>query len=245
VNTAFGALADTLMSVDSTAPTACAEWSVHELTAHLAAGSAEIADLVELELAEGRTRSTRDFEEREAPYRSLSPVRLRDAFFTEALRANVAVQRLSTADEGRRRVLFTGIALDAPTLISHIESELVLHRWDIVGSDDIAIAALSDSQLAAHAAATVTAMQPNVFPLRSGPEQTILLRSPGVADIAVTGGSVTTLELAPGADDHPAVVCHPAVRTLLLWGRRPAPGLPQPVGNPENVAAVVAMLCPS
>jgi hypothetical protein len=83
---AFGALAGTLLSVDPHAPTACAGWSVHELTAHLAAGSAEIADLIERELAEGRTRPTRGFEEREAPYRALSPKKLRRAFFAEALR---------------------------------------------------------------------------------------------------------------------------------------------------------------
>jgi uncharacterized protein (TIGR03083 family) len=160
---AFGALADTLTSVDPDAATACAGWSVHELVAHLAAGSAEIADLVELELAEGRTRQTRDFEEREAPYRALSPKKLRRAFFAEALRATVAVERLAAADDGRRQVMFTGVALDAPTLILHIESELVLHRWDIVGSDATSIAALSDPRLTEHALTTVAAMQPNVF----------------------------------------------------------------------------------
>jgi Mycothiol maleylpyruvate isomerase N-terminal domain len=241
---AFIAFVDTLMSVDSQTPTACAGWSVQELTAHLAAGSAEIADLVELELAGGRARPTRDFEERERPYRSLSPKKLRRAFFREALRATVAVERLSTADEGRRRVMFTGAALDAPTLTLHIESELVLHRWDIVGSDDTSIAALSDSRLGAHAAATVAAMQPNVFPPRSGPPETVILRSPGATDVAVTGGAVTTIELAPDLRDHPVVMCHPAVRTLLLWGRRPEQGTPEPVGDPEAVVAVVAMLCP-
>jgi len=187
---AFGAFADTLLSVDPHAPTACAGWSVHELVAHLAAGSAEIADLVELELAEGRSRPTRDFGEREAPYRALSPKRLRRTFFAEALRATVAVERLAAADDGNRRVMFTGVALDAPTLILHIESELALHRWDIVGSDAVSIAALSDPRLAEHALTTVAAMQPNVF-ASGGP----------VADVGD---------------------CHPAERTLLLWGRRPS-----------------------
>jgi uncharacterized protein (TIGR03083 family) len=242
---AFGALADTLMSVDAHAPTACAGWSIHELTAHLAAGSAEIADLVELELAEGRTRPTRDFEEREAPYRALSPKKLRRAFFAEALRATVAVERLAAADDGRRAVMFTGAALDAPTLILHIESELVLHRWDIVGSDATGIAALSDPRLGVHAVATVATMQPNVFPPRSGPGGTVILRSPGATDVAVTGGSVTTIELVSDVREHPVVMCHPAVRTLLLWGRRPGHGLPEPIGDAEAVAAVVAMACPN
>jgi uncharacterized protein (TIGR03083 family) len=240
---AFGSLADTLTAVDAHAATACAGWSVHELTAHLAAGSAEIADLVELELAEGRTRPTRNFEEREAPYRALSPKKLRRSFFAEALRATVAVERLAVADDGRRRVMFTGAALDAPTLILHIESELVLHRWDIVGSDATSVAALSDPRLGAHAAATVAAMQPNVFPPRQGPPETIILRSAGAADIAVAGGSATKIEVAHDPHAHPVMVCHPAVRTLLLWGRRPN-GLPQPVGDPGVVASVVEMLGP-
>lgn len=186
---AFGALADTLMSVDAHAPTACAGWSVHELVAHLAAGSAEIADLVELELAEGRTRPTRGFDEREAPYRALSPKKLRRAFFAEALRVTVAIERLAAAADGPRRVMFTGVALDAPTLILHIESELVLHRWDITGSDEVSIEALSDPRLAEHAVTTVAAMRPNVF--------------------------------GPGAAVTNVVDCHPADRTLLLWGRHP------------------------
>ncbi|WP_166654545.1 maleylpyruvate isomerase N-terminal domain-containing protein [Mycobacterium sp. BK086] len=186
---AFSALADTLTATDAHAPTACEGWTVHELTAHLAAGSAEIADLIQLELVEGRSRPTRDFEEREAPYRTLSPKKLRRSFFAEALRATVAVERLAAVDGGQRRVMFTGVAMDAPTLIQHIESELVLHRWDIVGSDAISMAALSDPRLAEHALTTVAAMQPNVF---------------------TSGGPVTDV-----------VHCDPAVRTLLLWGRRP------------------------
>jgi hypothetical protein len=59
--------------------------------------------------------------------------------------------------------MFTGVAVDAPTLILHIESELVLHRWDITGSDQVSIEALSDPRLAEHAVTTVAAMRPNVF----------------------------------------------------------------------------------
>lgn len=240
---AFGAFVDALLSADPHAPTRCAGWTVHELTAHLAAGSAEIADLVELELDGAPTRPTRDFEEREAPYRALSPGQLRRAFFREALRATVAVERMAACG-GDRRVAFTGFLLDAPTLTMHVESELVLHRWDIVGSDEISVRALSDPRIGLHAAKTVAGMQPNVFPPRSGECERVILRSPGAADIAVTGGTAITITLAPPDPSSHVVHCHPAVRTLLVWGRRPGPSLPSLNGDPEVVSAVSAMLRP-
>lgn len=239
----FVAFVEALRSADPHAPTRCTGWTVHELTAHLTAGSAEIADLIELELTEARSRPTRGFEEREIPYRALSPKVLRRNFFREALRATVAVERLSKAGPSRK-VVFTGSSLDAKALMLHIESELVLHRWDIVGSDAVAIAALSDPRMGVHAANTVAAMQPNVFPPRSGAAETVILRSPGAPDIAVTGGAATAVALAPDDGGYPVLQCHPAVRTLLLWGRTPEPGLPRPTGDPELVAAVQAMLLP-
>ena len=150
---AFGALADTLASVDSHAPTACAGWS-----------------------------------------RALPPKKLRRTFFAQALRATVAVERLAAADDGRRQVMFTGVALDAPTLILHIESELVLHRWDIVGSDAIGIAALSDSRLAEHALTTVAAMQPSVFG-PGGPVTNVTHRSP--ADRTLLYGDAARTRAGP------------------------------------------------
>jgi uncharacterized protein (TIGR03083 family) len=241
---AFIAFATTLGSTDFQAETRCEGWTVHELTAHIAAGSAEIADLIELELAAGSTRPTRDFDEREAPYRALSPKALYRAFFREALRATVAVERLSRSGAARG-VTFTGTTLDADTLILHIESELVLHRWDIVGSDATSVKALSDPRLAVHAAKTVIAMQPNVFPPRSGERETIVLRTLGAPDIAVTGGGLTSIEVAPAQSADPVVHCEPAVRTLLLWGRTPEPELlPSPVGEPDVVKALTTMLHP-
>jgi uncharacterized protein (TIGR03083 family) len=241
----FTAFAEALQSARPGAPTQCTGWTVHELTAHLAAGSAELADLIELELSGAPTRSTRDFEEREAPYRALDPATLRRAFFEEALRATAAVERLARADNGRC-VAFTGIPMDANAVIAHIESELVLHRWDIVGNDPTSIIALSDARLGVHAATTVASMTPSVFPPRGGDHETVVLRAAGAPDIAVTGGpAMTTIAVAPHDHSYPVVQCHPAARTLMLWGRSPGPGLPAPAGQDHLVDAVVAMLRPT
>jgi uncharacterized protein (TIGR03083 family) len=239
----FLAFVNALRSADPDAPTRCTGWSVHELTAHVAAGSAELADLIELALSGFPSRPTRDFEVREAPYRALSPVGLRRAFFEEALRATVAVERLLNAKDVAC-VCFTGIIMDAQTLVLHIESELVLHRWDIVGNDATSIAALSDARFAVHAATTVSAMTPNVFPPRVGDQETIVLRASGTPDITVTGGATTSIDIARQDHSFPVVECHPAVSTLMLWGRLPGPGLPDPIGEPDAVENVVKMLQP-
>ncbi|MEM6106633.1 maleylpyruvate isomerase N-terminal domain-containing protein [Mycobacterium sp. 050272] len=240
---AFIAFVQAMLAADPGAPTRCAGWTVHELTAHLAAGSAEIADLVALELSGAASRPTRDFEEREAPYRALAPKQLHRKFFEEALTATVAVERLRQCKG--RSVAFTGALLDARALTLHIESELILHRWDIVGSDETSIRALSDARIGVHAATTVAAMQPNVFPPRGGECASVILRSVGASDITVTGGPVTIIGLGSADHLHPVVECHPAARTLLIWGRCPGPDLPTPDGDPEMVDAVITMLRPN
>jgi uncharacterized protein (TIGR03083 family) len=240
---AFVAFVRALESTDPHGRTQCAGWTVHELTAHLAAGSAEFADLIELELAGASSRHTRAFDEREAPYRALSSARLRRAFFEESLRAAVAVERLLGA-KGRRRVPFTGVLLDAQSLMLHIESELILHRWDLVGDDATSIAALSDPRYAVHAATTAADMTPNVFPQRGGQQRTIILRASGGPDVAVSGGRTTTIRLAADDSSCPVVQCHPAARTLMLWGRTPGNALPRPTGVPDTVTAVIEMLRP-
>src|SRR5580704_8383115 len=57
-----------LATVSADAPTACEEWTAHELVAHLAAGSREMTRLVEARLVQGPGTDigpTRDFGERE------------------------------------------------------------------------------------------------------------------------------------------------------------------------------------
>jgi hypothetical protein len=65
------AFLETLDGLAPTAATACAGWTVHEITAHMAAGADEIARLFEA-YGEGLpVPATRGWEEREAPYRAM------------------------------------------------------------------------------------------------------------------------------------------------------------------------------
>jgi len=74
-----GELMKTLADADPAAPTACSQWTVHDLVAHLAAGAKENADLVEDELAGRPARATRTFAEREPSFVAMPDVEDRPA----------------------------------------------------------------------------------------------------------------------------------------------------------------------
>jgi hypothetical protein len=141
-------------------PTHCQGWSAHDVIAHVAAGSAELADLMAL-AAVGETRSTRGFDSREAPYRAMSPWRLRLALVHHGLRATWLLARLSRSG---RSVDFTGATLTASQIARHAESELVVHRYDLVGLDRVARRHLAAPALVAHAHEVVGAMDRGVLP---------------------------------------------------------------------------------
>src|SRR5579863_10298169 len=125
----------TLSGADPFQVTACAGWTVHDITAHLAAGSQEIADLIEEHLAGRPPRPTRGFAEREAPYRALAPETLRARFSEQVDRAVNARGLLAELPD--RTVRFTGRSMTAAEFATHSRSERALHRWDIVGRDDV------------------------------------------------------------------------------------------------------------
>lgn len=220
-------------------PTRCKGWAVHDLLAHLAAGSAEIADLATLTLRDEPVRATRGFAEREAPFRDLRPARLRRRFIAEAMRATAAIIDLARRD---LPLPFTGINLAPGTLAAHVDAELILHRWDMTGDDEVSIGALSRPDVVRHAVDVVAAMQPNVMPFQitQGPVQAVraILRAEGQDDVVLEDGTVRVGVAA----DLPVVDFHPAARTLALWGRQSTGALPSPSGDPALVAAAMQAL---
>ncbi len=195
--------------------TQCGQWGVHELVAHLAAGALELAGLLEARTS----RPTRDFSEREEPFRTLGDGALRRALVVEGLRLADAIERRSAP------VMFTGRLLTVDQVITHVRSELVLHRWDITGGDDIDEHALADPALVAHVIECVQPMEPRVLPplpwaARAG---SVALHSDGAPDVVVaTKDGHRHLRFAGPGDLAPERVrLHPAARTLILWGRQP------------------------
>ena len=216
----------TLLAASPSQLTACRGWTAHEVTAHLAAGSEEIADLIEGHLAGAGPRPTRSFEEREAPYRAMDDPTLRRHFFEQVERSKQARQRLARdADDA---VLFTGRAMTAAEFVTHSRSERAIHRWDIVGRDEIGWEMLAQPDLTLHALKILTDM--TVLPEtldnrlrvagRSGDFE-VRLRSEPHDDVVVSysGGSLAVRSEPPG-DGRVDARLDPAARLLALWGRR-------------------------
>jgi hypothetical protein len=141
-----------LASVPADAPTACEEWTAHDLVAHMAAGSEEMTRLINARLQGGPDVDigpTRTFDEREAPHRAMADRALRRRFVVKGLELTDAILRLQAVGPDAT-VTFTGWDMTASEMIRHGESELTLHRWDLVGSDAVSLQLLSRPELLSH-----------------------------------------------------------------------------------------------
>lgn len=197
----------TLMATPPTRLTACRGWTAHEITAHVAAGSAETADLIEDHLAGVASRPTRGFEERERPMRALDDDTLRERFFEQVARAGAARRKLAEEIDGA--VMFTGRMMKASEFVTHSRSERVLHRWDLIGRDDVGWAMLAQPDLTGHAVKILTEMPvlaetPQNRLTASGttkPDFEIVLRSEPHDDLFVArAGGHLSLRLQPTRD---------------------------------------------
>ena len=223
------ALTATFDEVGPSAPTACTGWTAHDIMAHLAAGSKEIADLIEEKLDGKQTRPTQAFEDREIPFRTLPHDELRAAWARHVQRKTEAQKAL--ADGGEDTTFdFTGTTLTAAQCITHSRSEAAIHRWDITGSDTLSVELLAQPELTRHAVSVLNSMpilnesartraaQGHRLPLR------IALRAPGQPDVALAAdvdGNAHFEMVEEGAARGDAIVrTDPAHRLLVLWGRR-------------------------
>ena len=210
------------------APTACAEWTAHELVAHLTAGAAEMADLIEGVTTGRCDRATKDFATREAPYVAMADDALRDRLVVEAIRLDIAVEALDRAVPVLT-VPFAGRRLGAHELTVHGRSEAALHRWDLAGDDDTSEELLRQPELTAHAVGVLNTMldaSAEAVALRAAAVGITDLHArfaaPGQSDVVlVVDRAGARLEL----DEQRApwtAQADPATRLLALWGRKSA-----------------------
>lgn len=224
----------TVSGLSGSAPSWCAGWSVHEVTAHVTGAAIERADLIEEHLAGHPPRPTRSWEVREPPLRALPSAALRSRLVVEAARFERAVAVMADGD----RIAYTGWDMPAARLRAHSHSEAVLHRWDLVGDDDTGVRLLADPRMTEHALAVFAAI-PALSEARrwSAAASTLRLRAEGQRDVVVGPGHVPFLD-DPCGD---AIELCPHERLLVLWGRVP-PGLRRPDGPPETVDELVPRL---
>ena len=220
-----------LEALEATAPdalTGCALWRAHELAAHLGAGALEIALNLEA-CGEGRpVPATRGFEEREAPYRAMEDAALRAAL-PRAIERVAEVLDTVLGAEPDAVVPWTGRQMVVGSFVTHLRSELALHRFDLVGDDETSQSLLGQSELTDHAV-TVLGRALLARGAASAPSGfSAVIAAPGASDLAVVvDGDGPRLERSD-ADLEPAVIGDPAARLLLLWGRQP--------GDPRRLAA--------
>jgi hypothetical protein len=230
----------TLLAAPPSQLTACQGWTVHEITAHLAAGSREIADLIENHLAGGEPRATRSFEERERPCREMDDATLRTLLFEQVARSTTARERL--ADSPDDVVLFTGLNMRAADFVMHSRSERALHRWDIVGRDDVGWKMLSQPELTLHALKILTEMPILTETLSNrlraanyrASDFTVVLRSESQDDVTITlkDGGMSVRSESP-VDREVDAQLDASARLLALWGRR-EPSAPTELGTTAN-----------
>lgn len=119
---------------------------------------------------------------------------------------------------------FTGLRMKAASFAVHARSELALHRWDMVGDDELSWQFLERPDLTEHA---VRVMGPLLLARGCAAD-----RQPGEpfsARLRVAGGPDVLVRRDPGgasldfrAPDGPALETDAAARLLFLWGRRPS-----------------------
>jgi len=220
----------TLEATAPDAPTACARWTAHDLTAHLAAGAAEMAELVEACVAGAEVRQTRDFADREGPYVALGDEDLRGRLVTEAVRLNMAVESLRAKGAGWT-VAFSGRPLTAAELEMHGRSEAAIHRWDLAGNDAISRELLAAPELTVHAVSVLNAMlegsqeavsaraqAAGLGPLRAG------FAAPGTEDVVLVVDESGARLVMDDPSGRPTATSDGATRLLALWGRHSPAG---------------------
>ncbi|MHB8440198.1 MAG: maleylpyruvate isomerase N-terminal domain-containing protein [Acidimicrobiales bacterium] len=234
-----------LGALDVTPPdalTGCAEWRAHEVAAHLAAGAVEIALNLDA-YGEGRpVPATRGFEEREAPYRAMEDAKLRVELPRSIERVSAALDAVLAA-EPDAVVTWTGRQMVVATFVTHLRSELALHRWDLVGDDETNQSLLGQPKLTDHAVAVLGRALVSRGATSAPDAFSAVIAAPGAIDVAlVVDGDGPRLERSV-AGLKPAVAGDPAARLLFLWGRRP--GDPRRLlapGGADVLAALGALL---
>jgi uncharacterized protein (TIGR03083 family) len=143
------AFLDALTGVAPTASTYCDGWTAHDLLAHVVAGGEELHRLVAAALAGDDAQGTRAFDEREAPLVALPDRELRERMTAGGLGLLASLDQLHDRDP-LATVAFTGADLTPMQVMTHVRSELALHRWDLIGDDDVGRQLLGQHDLLVH-----------------------------------------------------------------------------------------------
>jgi hypothetical protein len=215
-----------LDSQDLGALTGCPSRTAQYVAAHIAGNYQEITRHVEAYLSGSPLTRTRAFDEREPEFRVQSAPELISSIADGEERMRLRMAELLDR-ESDPILRWTNRQVHAVGFLKHSRSECAIHRWDLVGDDDVSEKLLSPVELLEHIVAFL------------GP---IPMTARGMATGAGTGRGIRARVRAQGQPDLLVVVQRgqphlsltepegealvegdPAARLLFLWGRRPTP----------------------
>jgi Mycothiol maleylpyruvate isomerase N-terminal domain len=216
-----------LATIDESDPggiSSCDGWTTHEIAAHVTGIAVEVNRHLDPFIQGAPVPKTRSFEEREAPLQAMGPADLLNQLDVEEQRMRVLVaDALEINSESV--IPWTGRRMPVAKFIPHLRNEHALHRWDIVGDDDLSVILLGQSDLSEHSVEVLGQIL-LVAGRRRDPEPDTdffaRLRSEGERDLCVViQGGDGSLRWDDQFSGEPSVVGDPAARHLFIWGRRP------------------------
>jgi hypothetical protein len=196
---------------------------VREVTAHVAGIALEVNRHLDPYPNGDPVPATRSFEEREAPLRAITHGQLMGLLHAEEARMRGLVAAV-LAERPDGFIPWTGRRMAVAKFIPHLRNEHALHRWDIVGGDELGDSLLGQADLTGHSVDVLGDILLSRG-MRQDPSSdqdfSVRLVSDGARTIHVrVEDGVASMGWDGSASDEPGLVSDPAARLLLIWGRR-------------------------
>jgi hypothetical protein len=128
--------------------------TTHEIAAHVTGIAVEVNRHLEPYLQGGPVPKTRGFKEREAPLQALGHDDLLMRLDAEERRMRTLVMNVLEGDP-EAVIPWTGRRMAVAKFIPHLRNEHAVHRWDVVGDDEIGTALLGQAELTEHSVAAL------------------------------------------------------------------------------------------
>jgi uncharacterized protein (TIGR03083 family) len=146
---AFEVFVETLSGFEPSALTACSNWTVRDLVVHMVSGADEILRHLKTSTEPRANSGNRSFAEREAAWANVADDDLRTKLPTLVVEVNRYLDDLLAGEPGHV-MPGSGRQMRTAMFRSHLRHEFALHRWDMIGSDDVSVELLSDPSLTVH-----------------------------------------------------------------------------------------------
>lgn len=215
-----------LQTLDETPPdavTACRGWTTHEVIAHLASGADAFAAQIEAHLDGRAVPEFGAWDVREPPYRAMDDAVLRRRLQAGERRMTAAFEAMLAIDP-QIAVPEVGWGLPVAELVTHMRQEFAIHRWDLIGDDELGLELLGRQYLTEHAVRLLGDSLLGGLSHDPAPQQPleVRVRCADLPDLVVrVGDGRGALAMEPQTESAHVVRTDPAARLLLLWGRRP------------------------